>query len=114
MKYFVAITVVALICGAGIRFITQTHRELRDLMREALNSPEVQSQLSDEEKQALADGNLSGFGTELPASLMSRIQSANLLRTFWFVWVPLVFGLGIAIVTFWPNSTATSSATTDD
>jgi|GEM_PF-6612449 len=102
MKYIIAISVVCLIFGLALRLITETRREVREVFREAFQSPEVQAQLSEEEQQSMSEGNLDGLGTELPALLVMRIQRCDLLKNFWFIWIPLTLGLGLAIINFWP------------
>lgn len=109
MKYIVAISIVCVIFGFALRFIMETRREVRDALREALKLPEVQAQFSEEEKQSMSQGNLEGLGTELPASLIVRIQCCDLLKKFWFVWIPLTLGLGLAIVSLW-TATRTNRA----
>ena len=84
--------------GCGVLFIRNTRHALEQKLRAELQTMAARGEISQAEADA---GDVSDMGMELPESELFRINMADILMGFSFVWVPLVIALclGVAVWT---------------
>jgi hypothetical protein len=84
MRYVWASLIAAAIISLGVFFVRQTHVAFEQKAREAAAA-------SGHSLQQGSDSNLQDVGVEVSSSEMVRIQVADILTDFWYVFVVLVF-----------------------
>lgn len=97
----VAAAVALAITLLGVAFVAWTHSSLTKQVRADVKKMAAEGTLPAELKGVdLDEITLDGFGVELSSGDLLRLSIADTLSSFWFICIPLVFGLCVGIAYF--------------
>ena len=100
-RYVIAFIVACLILAAGAVFCAYTRQSFVKHIRQEIAKPENADETSEELATMLDQGVIPpGFGSEVPSSMLWRIQIADLLAGLWYVWVIVAFAACFAVAYF--------------
>lgn len=96
--YMVAIVVVCLIISAGVGFCVHARQSFFRELREQIQRSDETAENKAQWEKLLDQGMIPpGLGFEVSSSLLVRIQIAELLSGFWYVWIVIVLGASFAV-----------------
>ena len=94
MRFVAALLVACVLIGLGALFTWHTQSYLRQWTQKALEEAKQRGELADTDISSAKRGD---FGLELSKSELRRVQIADFLVSFWFVLVPLIFGVCLTV-----------------
>lgn len=98
MRYAIAALVSLLILAGGAGWCRHTRQNFWDMMRADFERAKAAGDLPPEQQNLSFDEvREQGFGTELPGSMLVKLNIADLFRVYWFVFVILVCGISFGI-----------------
>lgn len=99
MRYGIALVIAGLVIAAGAAFCIHTQHLVVTHVRDQL--PEMPEDGAAGGQPVPEDAAIPpNLGSEVPSSLMWRIQLADLLATFWYVWAFLVLTICLTAARF--------------
>ncbi|MCA8992974.1 MAG: hypothetical protein KDA88_13380 [Planctomycetaceae bacterium] len=108
MAYLIALIVATLFtAGVGI-YYWRTRVAVVHHMKTVIQQNPDELENSEELLEQLDRGIIpEGFGIEVPAALQLRIDIADLLAVFWYLWLPLLYALCLTVAFFVSRNQAT-------
>ena len=98
MRYVVAAIVSILILASGAGWYRQLRESIKDDFRadfqRAKDAGDLPPEMRNLDFETVWQG---GFGGEVSASTMRKLDISSLLRGFWYVWVIFVCGIAFGI-----------------
>ena len=97
-RYVLAVTTACVITGVGLGLSWYLQRSFLDRLRQRLHEAVAAGELPKEFDGKDVDEIMrEGLDLKLPDSEMLQLQIAQMLSQLWFIWIPTVLGISIAL-----------------